>query len=111
MMKEEKRELWRARVEDFRGSGLTVGAYCAREGIAVSSLHYWRKRFGGRLQQKSAAEETGPFLPVTLTYTSPVPAAGVMEIRLLSGRVVVLSAPVDTGWLRTLVQVLETPCG
>ncbi len=77
MTKEERRELWRARVEDFRGSSLTV------------------------------------FLPVTLTH-SMVPistAASVMEIRLLSGRAVILSAPVDTSWLRTLVQILETPCG
>jgi len=52
---------------------------------------------------------TEGFLPVTLaparTSVSPV------EVHLLSGRSLKLTAPMDAGWLQTLVRVLEGPCG
>ncbi|MBU2799575.1 IS66 family insertion sequence element accessory protein TnpB, partial [Acidithiobacillus sp. VAN18-4] len=107
--KEEKRELWRARVEDFRGSGLTVGAYCAREGIAVATLQYWRRRFVDAVEPRPMVHGTEGFLPVTLAPVR-LPVSPV-EIHLLSGRSLKLTAPLDTGWLQTLVRVLESPCG
>jgi hypothetical protein len=49
------------------------------------------------------------FLPVRLAPAGSI--ANSVEIRLLSGRSLKLTAPMDADWLRTLVQVLESSCG
>jgi transposase-like protein len=109
MTKEEKRAYWQQRVEAWQAGGLSMSAYCAQEGLALSALHYWRKRFA---EDDVAHVENGTnrgFLPVTVT---PMPASSApVEVQLLSGRSLKFSAPVDAEWLHTLVHVLERPCG
>lgn len=39
-------EAWRALVEGFCGSGLSLPRYCAREGIGIASYHRWRRLLG-----------------------------------------------------------------
>ena len=109
MTKEEKAAIWRRRVEEQQDSGLSTKVYCAREGLAVASLHYWRKRLGGR--QREGAVQAPDFMPVTLAPTSPVAPVAPIEIRLRSGRSLQLSGRVDLSWLRSLVQILDGPCG
>ncbi|OYV80842.1 MAG: transposase [Acidithiobacillus ferrivorans] len=109
MTKEEKAAYWRQQVDGFQASGLSVKNYCAQEGIAVATLHYWRKRFAEAVKHQPMGTGTEGFLPVTLTTVQPcVPP---VEIHLLSGRRLKLTAPMDAGWLHTLVRVLESPCG
>ena len=109
MTKDEKAAYWRQQVDGFQASGLSVKNYCTQEGIAVGTLHYWRKRFADAAEPQSMVHKTDGFLPVTLAAVRP-PISSV-EIVLLSGRGLKLTAPVDTGWLQTLVRVLESPCG
>jgi hypothetical protein len=69
--KEEKRRL----MEGYAASGMTRREYCARHGIAVSTLDYWRhKRKTGKqklvrvaIQGAVAAQPAGPGFTVTLT--------------------------------------------
>jgi hypothetical protein len=44
MGREAKAALWRQRVEAFERSGLSLRAWCARTGFAVSTLDAWRRR-------------------------------------------------------------------
>jgi hypothetical protein len=37
---------WRALVSAFAKSGLSRRAFCARQGVPVSTLDWWRKRLG-----------------------------------------------------------------
>jgi hypothetical protein len=37
---------WRALVGAFEQSGITRGAFCARQGVSVSTFDWWRKRLG-----------------------------------------------------------------
>ena len=109
MTKNEKAAYWWQQVDGFQASGLSVKNYCAQEGIAVATLHYWRKRFADAVELRPMVHGTKGFLPVTL---APVrPSVSPVEIMLLSGRSLKLTAPMDTGWLQTLVRVLESPCG
>ena len=109
MTKDEKAAYWRQQIDGFQASGLSAKNYCAQEGIAVATLHYWRKRFADAVQSQQRATGTEDFLPVTV---APVrPSVSPVEIHLLSGRSLKLTAPMDTGWLHTLVRVLESPCG
>jgi hypothetical protein len=44
-------EAWRKVVERFDGSGQSVGEFCKREGLCVSSFKRWRPRVEAELQQ------------------------------------------------------------
>ena len=105
----EKVEFWRQQLAGFAATGLSVKDYCAQQGISVANWYYWRKR----LTQHSAPRELSvsgeEFLPVRLAeIASSMPT---VEIQLLSGRRLKLSAPLDRAWLQSLVRVLEGPCG
>ena len=41
MTKDEKTAYWRRQVDGLRTSGLSVKDYCAQDGNAVATLHYW----------------------------------------------------------------------
>ncbi len=71
MTKDEKAAYWRRRVDGFLTSGLSVKNYCAQEGIAVGTLHYWRKRFVDAVEMRPMINETEGFLLVTLTPARP----------------------------------------
>ena len=43
-MRCEKLELWKRRRQEFRRSGLTRRAFCARHRLKVSTLDYWFSR-------------------------------------------------------------------
>jgi len=109
MTKDEKIAYWRQQVERFLASGLSVKNYCAQEGIAVATLHYWRKRLADAVESRPMFNGTEGFLPVTLAPARP--SVSPVEVHLLSGRSLKLTAPMDAGWLQTLVRVLEGPCG
>ena len=109
MTQDEKAAYWRQQVDGFQASGLSVKNYCTQEGIAVATLHYLRKRFADAAEPQSMVHKTDGFLPVTLAAVRP--SVSPVEVHLLSGRSLKLTAPMDAGWLQTLVQVLESPCG
>ena len=66
--KEEKRRL----IEGCAASGMTRREYCAKHGIAVSTLDYWRLKRKPKLAQVAikgalAPQEGGPGFALTLT--------------------------------------------
>ncbi len=109
MTKDEKVAYWRQKVDGFQASGLSAKDYCAQVGIAVGTLHYWRKRFADAVEPQPMVHGTEGFLPVTLAPARS--STSLVEIHLLSGRSLKLTAPLDAVWLQTLVRVLESPCG
>ena len=44
---------WSRQVEECRGSGLSVRAWCEQNGIAVSSFHYRQQKVWNALQQRN----------------------------------------------------------
>jgi len=42
--KEELRRAWAARLVEFKDSGLSVSAWCARHDIKISQMRYWLRR-------------------------------------------------------------------
>ena len=107
--KAAKAAYWRQQIEGFQAGGLSVKDYCAQKGIAVANWYYWRKRLADAVEPQPMVQGTEGFLPVTLA--SARSSISPVEIHLLSGRSLKLSAPMDAGWLHTLVRVLESPCG
>jgi hypothetical protein len=53
---------WLRRVRRWKASGLTAGAFAAREGIAPATLSWWRWRLareGERIEKARGAEGPG----------------------------------------------------
>ena len=101
---ERKERQWWQRIREWRASGLSVRAFCARRGLAEPSFYAWR-----RVLQQRATE--GPaFVPVqVLADAAP---ASALEVILSNGRTVRVAAGFDAATLRQLVTVLEEgrPC-
>ena len=54
---------WRGIVKRFEGSGLTRSAFCAREGMAGSSLSKWCQQFGSGISSRGHRAEFVEVLP------------------------------------------------
>lgn len=71
---------WRAILSTFAGSGLSQKRFCEREGLAVSTFQYWKRR----LAKDDAASESGPAV-IELGALDDRPAGWEVEIALGEG--------------------------
>jgi hypothetical protein len=103
---ERKAQQWRRWIQDWRASGLSVQAFCARRGLAPANFYAWRRTLERRDSQQPA------FLPVRV-LPDEVPAGGGSVDVVLRGRRTVRVGPgFDAATLRQVVAVLEEgpPC-
>lgn len=93
---------WRAHVSGWRRSGQTQAAYCAGEGLCVSTLGYWIKRLG-----REGTEFPADGARLTLVAARPVtpaPASGVeLTLRSPSGWALAFTSRPPAPWLRELL--------
>jgi hypothetical protein len=60
---ERKERQWRHRISQWRASGLSVRAFCARHGLATASFYSWRRVLegpglaGGRVRRSLRGDE------------------------------------------------------
>src|SRR5262245_9600257 len=103
---ERKEQQWRRRINDWRASGLSVRAFCARHGPATASFYHWR-----RVLERRAAEAPA-FVPVQVVADAVPTQASTLEVVLLNGRTVRIATGFDAATLRQLLAVLEgeRPC-
>jgi hypothetical protein len=93
------RQLWQQRLQRFARSGLTVAAFCAREGVSSASFYAWKRRLAG--------DPPGPhFVPVRLVAP---PADVAVELLLPSGCILRLASGCDPAWVRQVLDLLEVP--
>ena len=105
MKRESRVRYWAQHIEAWKSSGLSQRAYCAREGIAVSTLQWWCRRLRG-----SGPGDAPRFVPVAVEATSDVRDEPI-EVVLLSGRRLRLASPRNETELARLVRLLEVlPC-
>jgi hypothetical protein len=102
---ERKERQWQRWISEWRGSGLSVRAFCARHGLASASFYAWR-----RVLERRAAEEPA-FVPVQIVADATPAQASALEVVLLDGRTVRVAPGFDAATLRHLLAVLEgRPC-
>lgn len=97
---------WRKHVSVQAGSGLSVGAYCRRNGLRGHSFYWWRRE----LARRDAEQPPGPvaFVPVTVASQMPVSTEeGRIEIVLAGDRRVRVEGSVDRQMLADVLSVLE----
>ena len=102
---EQKERQWQRRIEQWRASGLSVRAFCARHGLATASFYNWR-----RVLERRAADRAA-FVPVQVVADT-VPGRTIsLEVILADGRAVRVAPGFDAATLRQLLAVLEgRPC-
>jgi hypothetical protein len=59
----EKEAFWRMVMEEHRGSGLTIKAFCKQQGISEPSFYAWRKKLN---QRATDSITPGALVPVNL---------------------------------------------
>jgi hypothetical protein len=98
------RQAWRARLDRFAGSALTVVAFCHREHVSVPAFYYWKRRLGDDRQAPAADDPR--LLPVRLAVGTPP-----VELLLPGGAVLRLTPGCDLDFLRSLLATLGViPC-
>lgn len=94
---------WRGLMAEHKGSGQTVAAFCRERGLCAPHFLAWKKR----LSQSS----TEPFVAVEVVEAREPQSRTVnqaIEIRIGSGRVVVVEPGFNATHLRAVLDVLES---
>jgi hypothetical protein len=109
MDKSELRQAWAERVTDFQESGLTMKAWCEKNGFTMEQLKYWYYK------HKSKSSRSDVWLPLTVTesaqdeiepLTLPAPS---MQIQVGPVRIEVYPG-LEPQLLREVVSALVWPC-
>ena len=97
---------WPEVFSSFQKSGLTLRAYCLREGLSVTSFRY---RYYHRAKGPRRAKASPAFLPVIVKPTPLfLPEANDSLVLVLpAGRRLAVSAGFDPSTLERLLDVLE----
>ena len=95
----DREAFWRKTFSDRLQSGLSIRAFCEREGLSEPTYHYWRRELKKRDAAKTA--ETS-FLPVEVQF----PATPI-EIVFSHGTTVRVGNGCDRTTLETVLAVLE----
>ena len=92
-----REELWKARLGQWRESGLSQRAFALQHGYPEHQVGYWVRRLG-------APAATPALLPVSIKQTpTAVPA---LSLRSPGGWTVALPASVPASWLAELLRGL-----
>ena len=114
-----REKFWRRTIRQQQGSGLTVRAFCLREGLKIGAFRWWRQALARRDREPSATPACGQegepteavpaFLPVRLVDLEaaahrPSPP---IEVVLPAGPTVGVPSGFDPRTLGQVLAVLE----
>jgi hypothetical protein len=106
----QKERHWRALVRRQELSGLSVRAYCRREGVKESAFFWWRRELPHRRDKcppDPRPQETVRFLPVQMASDRKA-EDGSVEIQCDNGRRILVRPGFDRQTLSDVLAVLET---
>jgi len=98
----DRQQFWQRIMEARRESGLSVVAFCQKEGISEAAYYYWRKKLsqdGSQPLEKSS--------PAFLEVVMPERKATDLELVLSSGHTVRIPTGVDPQRVREFLLVLQ----
>jgi transposase-like protein len=97
---------WRELVRGQAGSGLSVAAYCRRARVPQSSFYAWRRKLGAPAASGRRPADPG-FAEVRVFAPAAPVAADALEVRLASGRGIVVRPGFERATLLALIDALE----
>lgn len=101
-----KEAYWREVIERQASSGLSMRAYCRREGIAETSLHAWRRTIARRDGRVVAPKKPSKPAFVPLVVNELPPCETSIALELTGGCVLKFAGPVAAEQLADLVLAL-----
>lgn len=107
----EKESFWRLALEEFRASGLSVRAFCAREGLAEASFYAWRRTLPTRDADKSRPHKLPPeLIPVEVIESTGIDT--VLELTTPGGYTLRFPPHVESERLAAVLAAIagETSC-
>lgn len=127
----EKEQYWRLAIDEHGGSGLSVRAFCHREGLSEASFYAWRRELRQRDDESASGTATNARRPRVVpkqakTKSTTKPAAGPslvevvtrpsltaqpVEIETPTGFTIRLSQPVDGSSLATVLGLVMPQAG
>jgi transposase len=107
--RQHRRQRWtseqaRTVLSSLRESGLSPGAFAAREGVDVKRLYWWRQRLGGGSAPGAGARPTA-----FIELRGMAPPA-MVEVVLPSGLTLRVAETIDGAALRRLVEAVASSC-
>ena len=118
-----REKFWRRTIRQQQRSGLTVRAFCLREGLKEGAFRWWRQALARRDREVAATtqadregepiEAVPTFLPVRLVDLQAIPArpSPPIEVVLPTGPIVRVPSGFDPRTLDQVLAVLEgRPC-
>ena len=100
---------WRQRLQRQTTSGLSISAFCSREGVSCASFQYWKRRLA--LRSLPARPEPPLFVPLQLDPHPPeiglAPVQGV-ELELPHQVRLRFDSPPEPEWLGRVVAALAS---
>ncbi|MCC6682064.1 MAG: IS66 family insertion sequence element accessory protein TnpB [Phycisphaeraceae bacterium] len=110
----DKEAFWRLAFSEQQSSGLSVRAFCVREGLKENNFYAWRRQLARRDGPEPVAEASSRFVEVTLPEVAlAVPLvvvsdemASALELVLPGGVVVRVPDRIDAMGLRRVVEAL-----
>ncbi len=106
MTKEEQRQQWIDRVEEFKASSQTQVEWCKERNINIRTFNYWYCKFKNTDDKQN---NTANWLTVKLNKTLKEPNTSILAIKI--GKAVVEVNPgVDTDHLSKVLRVLNSIC-
>jgi hypothetical protein len=103
---EEQRARWRGLLAEQKESGQTIVAFCRGRGVREWQFHEWKKRLRPTPIPAFVAVEVAAVSTRAATPAQAAPIAA-LEVRLRSGRSVLVGSDFEASHLRRLLQVLE----
>ena len=95
----DRQQFWQMVMEARKESGLSVAAFCKKEGISEAAFYYWRKKLAGG-GSKPNRQVPPAFIEVALPQSNPA----ALELALSSGNTLRISSTADS---TTLIKVLS----
>jgi transposase-like protein len=98
----EQRQFWQMVIETRQESGLSLAAFCKKEGISEAAYYYWRRKLAGGMP-KSKEKSSPEFLEVVL----PGSNAMALELVLSSGNTLRINPGADNKILSQVLSALR----
>ncbi len=107
MTQEERREVWIARIKDYRSSGERAATWCERHGVTPRQLWYWMQKLKRTDESKQATRQP-KWIPIHLDETSP---DGTSPLLVKVGSATIEVRPgFDPSLLADVVRALKALC-
>lgn len=100
--REAKRRYWRDRLREWKESGLSQVAYCARNNLSRDSFNYWKRKL-------KAAGESARFVEVAILKPSAtvLTRRSPLRLRITDAYWIEIERDFDRESLNRLIDVLE----